>query len=410
MAGDTLVQAGTVGGTHLTAQQVDDGRGSVEGDVGAFRILLTHAQPVVAAGTEHLHVGVVGHVLRYVDKHVAAVLQLVARAVVGIALTGTIDLVHHIILITIGRPEVHKGIRHVGLGIAGLGGAVSIEKLPEIVVGIVVGTIAAAKDGIGTPLQVLHVGRSRSSPISPIGPITLILRKLRNPAREVPRAIDGAAQVVAAIHNIANPGEALHIVARSINAATTYVGLGMSEDVGVTRAGEAVEDAALAQVDDGIAADGTLEAAAVDELRLGHVLAAVGLLRHTNLRTFHVHGAGVGIAVGIRLAVEVIGPILIGPIGPISPIGLIGPIGPIGLSNNPLCAAAEYLEGIAAVQVDGGRTPYLGVLTIAAAEHAEGLAKHVHTLLTQDDARLALGDVVGGRGGLVLAIEAYFIA
>ena len=43
--------------------------------------------------------------------------------------------------------------------------------------------------------------------------------------------------------------------------------------------------------------------------------------------------------------------------------------------------AAENLEHIAAIQVDGGGAPYLGVHTLAAAEHVECFTQHVHALL-----------------------------
>ena len=44
----------------------------------------------------------------------------------------------------------------------------------------------------------------------------------------------------------------------------------------------------------------------------------------------------------------------------------------IGLTDDSLLTATEDLEGIAFIQVDGRTTPYLGVFSIAAAEHVQG--------------------------------------
>ena len=65
-----------------------------------------------------------------------------------------------------------------------------------------------------------------------------------------------------------------------------------------------------------------------------------------------------------------------------------------GLADDTLLTAAEHLECVATVQVDGGIAPYCCLLTIAATEDVQGLAEHVHTLLAQDDARVALGNQV----------------
>ena len=66
----------------------------------------------------------------------------------------------------------------------------------------------------------------------------------------------------------------------------------------------------------------------------------------------------------------------------------------VRLADDTLLASAEYLEGVATVQVDGGAAPDFGVLTLAAAEYVQGLAQYVHTLLAQDDTAVALGNLV----------------
>ena len=52
----------------------------------------------------------------------------------------------------------------------------------------------------------------------------------------------------------------------------------MPQDVGIARAGERVEDASVAQSDDGIAGYRPHEAATIDELAVGHVLIVVALV------------------------------------------------------------------------------------------------------------------------------------
>ena len=59
-----------------------------------------------------------------------------------------------------------------------------------------------------------------------------------------------------------------------------------------------------------------------------------------------------------------------------------------------MLATAIDLEAVASLDVDGGAAPNLGVLTIAAAEDAEGRSHLVHTLLVQDYTRVALGNVI----------------
>ena len=230
-------------------------------------------------------------------------------------------------------------------------------------------------------------------------------------------AEDAAAQVVAAIHIVAHPGEARleavlvdYILRRDRPVFGLYLppyeGLRGAQNVAVTRAGEAVENAALAQVDNGVARDGAEEAAAVHKLTLGHVFAAVGSLRHTGLRAAKVHVAAVGRVFLIEPVVEVVFAFAFFP----DVVVLLLPCVGLSLADDALLAAAEYLEGVAAVQVDDRRSPDLGVLTLAAAEDVEGRAEHVHTLLAQDDAGATLRDVVVGLARLGGAVEAFLLA
>ena len=227
-------------------------------------------------------------------------------------------------------------------------------------------------------------------------------------------AEDAPAQVVAAIHIVAHPGEAWleavlvdYILRRDRPVFGLYLppyeGLRGAQDVAVTRAGEAVENAALAQVDNGVARDGAEEAAAVHKLTLGHVFAAVGSLRHTGLRAAKVHIATIFRVILVLTAIESVLTICTVDV-------VVGGRDDLRLADDALLAAAEYLEGVAAVQVDDRRTPYLGVLTLAAAEDVEGRTKHVHTLLAQDDAGAPLRDVVVGLARLGGAVEAFLLA
>ena len=115
---------------------------------------------------------------------------------------------------------------------------------------------------------------------------------------------DASAQVVGTIYHVTYPCEARledilfdyvgwHFYLVGLLHLTAHESLGNTQDVTVTRAAEAVEDTAVAHVDDRVARDGTEEAAAVHELTLRHVLARIGCLRHTGFRTTEVHIAAV---------------------------------------------------------------------------------------------------------------------
>ena len=70
------------------------------------------------------------------------------------------------------------------------------------------------------------------------------------------------------------------------------------------------------------------------------------------------------------------------------------------LTDGAFLTTTEYLEGVAAIQVNGNRTPYLGFYTLTASEYVECLTKHIHTLLGKDYATATLQDMI-----LVVAIE-----
>ena len=70
------------------------------------------------------------------------------------------------------------------------------------------------------------------------------------------------------------------------------------------------------------------------------------------------------------------------------------------MTDSTLLATSEDLEGIASVEVDGGRAPNLRLLTIAAAKHVERLTQHVHTLFVEENTRTTLKNMIA-----ILSIE-----
>ena len=75
----------------------------------------------------------------------------------------------------------------------------------------------------------------------------------------------------------------------------------------------------------------------------------------------------------------------------------------VTVTDTAFFATSKYLEHIAAIEVNGGRAPYLGVHTLTATKHIERLTQYVHTLLGKDDAAVSLSDVI-----LVVAVELVF--
>ena len=123
-------------------------------------------------------------------------------------------------------------------------------------ISIVVDTIAAAEDVVYTSLTILYVGRG----FGRIGVVNLSLGKVTDATVKIGigQSLDLTAQVVAAIDVVANPGEAASIVVgTTVHCLSAHIGLGMSQNVGITGAGKGVEHATVAQVDLCIAGDGT---------------------------------------------------------------------------------------------------------------------------------------------------------
>ena len=246
---------------------------------------------------------------------------------------------------------------------------------------IVIVSVASAEDIVDTALDILHVGRCLEYII---GLKYLALDVVVADASvEFALPFDLAAQVVAAIDMVAHPGEAVHVTAIQSNT-TANPGLSMSFDVGITTAGECVEHTTITQVHHTVAQHRALEAATIDKLTLRHIWTAVCTFRHTGTITVQVDhrtiaGAGV-FGWGIETAAVP------------------------QFADRALLTTAEDLEGVALSQVDSSTTPHLGVLTIATAEHVEGRAQHVHSLLAEDDTAVALGDIIGLIGIIVLVV------
>ena len=119
---------------------------------------------------------------------------------------------------------------------------------------------------------------------------------------------------------------------------TTWV----AEDVGITRAGEGVEDTTVVQVDERITGDDSLEGTAIDELTLSHVLiVALRTACHTRqtLVTIQVDVGAVFLVVGV--------------------FHLLGLLVISSLTDGTSLTATEDLEHITLVQVDGGAAPDL---------------------------------------------------
>ena len=90
---------------------------------------------------------------------------------------------------------------------------------------------------------------------------------------EVGISLDATAQVVTAIEMVTDPGESIQ----------SHISLRMTEDVGITTAGEGIEDTAIIEVDVGAAGNQTLESAAVDELTLGHTINIASAFRYARI-------------------------------------------------------------------------------------------------------------------------------
>ena len=71
--------------------------------------------------------GLVIRDLRDVDEHIAAVLQEVALLLARLSLSGTIDRLHDVVVIIIGRTEIDEGVVQAGLEEQGIIFAVTVS-------------------------------------------------------------------------------------------------------------------------------------------------------------------------------------------------------------------------------------------------------------------------------------------
>ena len=171
-------------------------------------------------------------------------------------------------------------------------------------------------------------------------------------------------QVVTTIDMVADIGESID----------TNKSLGMTKDISITATCKGVKDTSVIQVNGRVTTNRSQEATAIDKLSLGHkriiVFAALGTW---NIRVVQIDSSAIGSIVARVLQF------------------LCRRIAHT-LTDSTFFTTSEYLEGIAGIQVDGGRAPYLRILTIATTKHIERLTQHIHTLLVKDDARVTLCD------------------
>ena len=276
-AGDAFVVASAIDVLNLSAEEVDDGRSQVRlgCHVGGVEF---HAHSSEGSGAENGRVLELRHVLRDVDEDVAAFLHHVAVDHVVLSLAGAKDLGYRVqLIVAADRLEIDEGVAQTGLGERADVVALGIAVLAVLGIGIVVVTIGTAEDVDDVALRVFDVGRcldgrrrmvyagadafSHTAGEVAVGTVCSLDRL----------AQDLAADVVAAVDMVAHVGEAGDGAAVLVDTHA-HIGLGMSEDVGNTGPGEGVEQTAVAQVDAGVACDGGLEAAAVDEHRLRYVV------------------------------------------------------------------------------------------------------------------------------------------
>ena len=272
--------------------------------------------------------------------------------------------------------EVDEGIVQLGRGI--IGGR-------ELFLVVVVAE-TATEDALHASLAVFHVGIGLQHVLDAVavgvGGVNHGQCFVADAVGVVFRAFDFAAQVVAAVDMVAQIGEAVQ----------AYVGLGMAEDIGVARAGERVEQATVVQVHVGAAEDGAFEAAAIDKLHVGQIRRTVGATGNA-LAILGVVEGDVGAVFLFVFSFADGGIVVVATF-----VGFCGSIQrafcPVGLADGSALAAAKDLEGVALGDVDGGAAPNLRAGTLAAAKDGQCLAQHVHALLVEDDAGVALSDVV----------------
>ena len=375
---DSLLVAAAICFLYLSAEEVDDGRS----EVGVARFhrfrLDVHAQAALCAGPEDPGLCEVGVVLRNVYQYVSALLHLVHVGVEaflgGMSLSAAVYLLHAVQLVAaLAGLEVDEGVAQLWLVVArscvaGLlatgyvGGTGGIEVLAVGSVAVVVVAVASAEDVLHVAFDVLHVGRGCGGGRRWGGAVVAVHGGAYVGAHTAEEVAVGpvGSQVCLAEYASAQVVGAVEVVEEVGEAVLSDVRLGVSVDVGVARAGEAVEQPSVVQVEHGVAGDGSFESSAVDEDGLCHVVVGGGL---GAVDIVHVDVGAVAWVVADGRAVDFAAGIA------------------VVAADESCLSSAEYLEGEAAVQVDRGTAPHLGVLAVAAAEHVEGCAQRVHALL-----------------------------
>ena len=231
---------------------------------------------------------------------------------------------------------------------------------------------------------------------------------------------DFSTQVVTAVGVVSNPREtcfvgiyftdmATHNILIVVLNHTTDIGLSMTQNVSITATSKGVENTTLSQIHIGITDNRTKEATTIHELAFGHIVTAIVLLGNTIIIALQVDIATIGRIIGIvivlKYVVVVLRRIFIFVIFCHSGTQFFK-----RLANDSLFTATKNLEYITLVQVDCSATPYSGILTIAATKHVEGLTKHIHTLLAQDDTRVSLGNRIGCFCRLISSVQTDLLA
>ena len=252
-AGDTLIKAAAVSGTHPAAQQIDDGRGlvEVESTGECLSRCIAHAQTVVGTSTEDLCLCEVLDAIGDVDEHVTVILQLVAVAVARCSFSGTKDSFNRTAWIVDGS-DINESIAHIWL----VGNTVVVTSSYLVcIVGIIIVTEAATENIPYPTLGVLHVRRNL------IVAIYHVFDFITDTRREVCLSHNPAAQVITTIDMVADPREAV----------PSDIGFRVSENIGIAGACKGVEDTPVVEIDLGVASNQAFESATIDELTLSHV-------------------------------------------------------------------------------------------------------------------------------------------
>ena len=346
--GDTLFITTAIGCTYPSAHQVDDSRGFVERSlvgIGICRCSFrrhhrAHTQTVVGTCTKHLGVGEFLHIVGNVDQHITMILSFVAITITWTSLSGTEDLFYRIVGIRV-RSEINESIVQIGLG-----GNTTIFTCSHLIcriIHIIIVTKATAKDVSHPTLCVFHIGRSFLN-LCLIGRIHHAADIITDATTEVCISQNFATQVVSAIDMISDPWEAATILVGSvILLLTSYIGLGMSEDIGITTTCKRVKDTPITKVDMGITGNHTFECTTIDELTLSHIGTVANCASCHTRKTWFTIQVDIG---AVCLIIYIFSSFIKFSIFLLA-------------ADSPHLSTTEYLEHITLVQVDGGTTPNL---------------------------------------------------